>query len=58
MLDDPLSAVDSKVARRIFEEAIKGDLLKHKVVVLITHHLTFAKEADYVIVLDDGEVQA
>ena len=25
---------------------------------MITHHLTFAKEADYIIALDDGKVQA
>ena len=39
LLDDPLSAVDSRVAKEIFENVIKGDLLKNKVVILVTHHL-------------------
>ena len=35
-LDDPLSAVDAKVAAHIFEHAIAG-LLKDKTVLLVTH---------------------
>ncbi|XP_074597589.1 ATP-binding cassette sub-family C member 4-like [Brevipalpus obovatus] len=40
LLDDPLSAVDSHVARHIFERCIK-DFLKAKIVILVTHQLHF-----------------
>ena len=36
LLDDPLSAVDPKVAGKLFEGAITG-LLSSKCVVLVTH---------------------
>ena len=36
LLDDPISAVDSKVGKKIFKDVIKG-YLKNKTVVLITH---------------------
>jgi len=39
LLDDPLSAVDSKVARHLFDKAICGDLLKDKIIILVTHHI-------------------
>jgi len=57
LLDDPLSAVDAKVARTIYEEAIRG-LMSTKTVILVTHHLSYAKEADKVIVMSNGEVEA
>jgi len=58
LLDDPFSAVDSKVARDMFENGLKGDLLRNKTLVLVTHHLHFAKESDYVVVMNDGKIQA
>jgi len=57
LLDDPLSAVDSRVGRIIFERAIKG-FLKDKTVILVTHHLNYAKEADKVIMMDGGKIEA
>ncbi len=53
LLDDPLSAVDSKVAARIFGECIRG-LLREKTVVLATHQLPFLHEADELIFLENG----
>lgn len=53
MLDDPLSAVDSKVARHLFENAIRGKFLRGKIVLLVTHHLSFAKESDRVLFIGD-----
>jgi ABC-type multidrug transport system fused ATPase/permease subunit len=50
LLDDPLAAVDSKVARIMFDNAIRGELMKDKIVVLVTHHLNFAREGERTLV--------
>ena len=55
LLDDPLSAVDFKVGRHIFEKCIKG-LLGDKTRVLSSHHEQHMREADDVIVLYKGRV--
>ena len=57
LLDDPLSAVDSRVGRIIFERGIRT-MLRGKTVVLVTHHLNYAKEADKVILMDEGSVKS
>ena len=58
LLDDPISAVDSKVARNLFNKAIRGSLLSDKVVVLVTHHISFAQECDRMVLLNEGAVAA
>lgn len=57
LLDDPLSAVDTHVGKGIFEECIKN-FLKDKTVILITHQLHLLKQADKIIVLGNGSLQA
>ncbi|KAG5176755.1 hypothetical protein JKP88DRAFT_265312 [Tribonema minus] len=54
LLDDPLSAVDPKVARHLFERCILGALVGagNKAVVLVTHQLQCLPFADTVVVLD------
>ena len=54
LLDDPLSAVDGKVANTLFEHAIKG-FLKSKIVILATHQIQFLPLAEKILVLDHGE---
>ncbi|EAR99967.2 ABC transporter family protein (macronuclear) [Tetrahymena thermophila SB210] len=56
LLDDPLSAVDSKVAKLLNENVIQG-LLKGKTILLVTHQIPFTKNADRVIILDEGKIQ-
>ena len=51
LLDDPLSAVDTVVGRRLFEACLKG-VLSSSVVVLVTHQLQYAQLADTMLVLD------
>ncbi|KAJ3345168.1 Multidrug resistance-associated protein 4, partial [Kappamyces sp. JEL0680] len=53
LLDDPLAAVDTKVARHIFEQCIQK-VLGPKCVVLVTHQVQFSKYADQILVLEDG----
>ena len=45
LLDDPLSAVDAHVARRLFRDVVCGPraLLRDRAVVLATHHLYFLR---------------
>ncbi|CAH3144489.1 unnamed protein product [Pocillopora meandrina] len=55
LLDDPLSAVDFKVGRHIFEKCIK-ELLSHKTRMMTSHQEDHMKDADEVIVLCKGRV--
>ncbi|KAF9172456.1 hypothetical protein BGX21_005723 [Mortierella sp. AD011] len=55
ILDDPLSAVDPKVGRALFENCING-FLKDKARVLVTHQLQYIKDCENVLVLEQGQV--
>ncbi|KAH8324273.1 hypothetical protein KR074_002950, partial [Drosophila pseudoananassae] len=57
LLDDPLSAVDTHVARHIFEKCIRG-YLRDRIVILVTHQLQFIQQCDEVMVLDKGQAVA
>mmetsp|Transcript_129522 Transcript_129522/g.415221 ORF Transcript_129522/g.415221 Transcript_129522/m.415221 type:complete len:1382 (-) Transcript_129522:118-4263(-) len=51
LLDDPLSAVDSEVAKKLVA-MLRGPLVKRSSIVLCTHYLGAIKFADQVIVLE------
>ncbi|UJR10923.1 hypothetical protein I4U23_015108 [Adineta vaga] len=55
LLDDPLSAVDVKVSKHLFEKSIKK-YLRNKICVLATHQIQFLQDATIVIVLNNGEI--
>jgi len=55
LLDDPLSAVDTKVGEQMFSDAIHG-FLEGKTVILNTHQLHFALECDRIFVMEDQKV--
>ena len=55
LLDDPLSALDSKVGLHIFTKCIKG-LLGQKTRLIASHHEQLMREADDIIVLYKGEI--
>ncbi|POM57660.1 Multidrug resistance protein ABC Superfamily, partial [Phytophthora palmivora] len=55
LLDDILSAVDSHVGADIFNECIKKTL-KDKLVVLVTHSLSFVNQCDQISVVADGRI--
>ncbi len=57
LLDDPFSALDSRVARNIFDRTLKKGSMRDKTIILVTHHLHFAKESDHVILMNDGKVE-
>ena len=54
LLDDILSAVDVKVARKIYYVAIKGILLERlkSTVVLVTHQHQFCSESENILMVD------
>ncbi|CAF1560439.1 unnamed protein product, partial [Rotaria sordida] len=55
LLDDPLSAVDVKVAKHLFQRSIKNDLA-NKICILVTHQIQFLQDATKIIVLNNGEM--
>lgn len=61
LLDDPLSAVDAHVGKHLFDECIGPDgyLAKQgNTRVLVTHQVHFLKEADWIVILEEGKVLA
>ncbi|XP_057334744.1 ATP-binding cassette sub-family C member 4-like [Microplitis mediator] len=56
LLDDPLSAVDARVARRLFKDCIL-EYLKGKTRILVTHQLNYLKQADTIAVLERGSIK-
>ncbi|ORZ32683.1 multidrug resistance-associated protein 4-like protein [Catenaria anguillulae PL171] len=58
LLDDPLSALDSRVGRKVFEAVRSAPELARTTRVLVTHQLHFVREADQVVVMEAGKVAA
>lgn len=56
LLDDPLSAVDTHVAKHLYKKCIT-EYLNGKTRILVTHQLHFLKCVDHIIVLDRGFVK-
>uniref|UniRef100_A0A8D2LCP5 ATP binding cassette subfamily C member 3 n=1 Tax=Varanus komodoensis TaxID=61221 RepID=A0A8D2LCP5_VARKO len=57
LLDDPLSAVDSHVAKHIFDNVIGPEgTLKGKTRILVTHSIQFLPQVDHILVLVDGKI--
>ncbi|WP_461614839.1 ABC transporter ATP-binding protein [Clostridium sp. Marseille-QA1073] len=54
ILDDCLSAVDAKTEAKILENL--NEIMKNKTSIIISHRISAVKEADQIIVLDEGEI--
>ncbi|CAF1375520.1 unnamed protein product [Rotaria sp. Silwood1] len=58
LLDDPLAAVDPKVAKNIFDRCIgPHSLLRGKTRILVTHQTHFLVEADQMILMTYGHIE-
>lgn len=58
LLDDCLSAVDSRTANHIFFQALRGPLMSGRTCILATHHTSLAvPNSDYVVLLEHGRVE-
>ncbi|KAI9338538.1 P-loop containing nucleoside triphosphate hydrolase protein [Obelidium mucronatum] len=55
LLDDPLAAVDSHVGKHLLEKCIL-QYCRGKTVVLVTHQLHVAHNADHIVMLQDGMI--
>ncbi|KAJ7660132.1 hypothetical protein DFH06DRAFT_1472233 [Mycena polygramma] len=57
LLDDPLSAVDSHTARFLFDKLLRGPLLAHRTVILVTHHIDLVLPGThYLVRMLDGRI--
>eukprot|EP00210_Caulerpa_lentillifera_P007919 g7560.t1 len=60
LLDDPLSALDARVANVVFERCIGGTeaLIKKSTRVLVTHQKQFLAFCDRIFVMDNGKIKS
>ncbi|MFD1015203.1 ABC transporter ATP-binding protein [Winogradskyella rapida] len=54
LFDDCLSAVDTETEEKILKNLVK--LTKDKTTIIVSHRISSAKNADHIIILDDGKV--
>ncbi|CAF4173077.1 unnamed protein product, partial [Adineta steineri] len=58
LLDDPLAAVDPKVAKHIFDQCIgPRSLLRGKTRILVTHQTHFLVETDQIYLMTNGQIE-
>jgi ABC-type multidrug transport system fused ATPase/permease subunit len=55
LFDDPLSAVDARVAQLLFTRTFLT-LLKHKTIILSTHQTHFLTSANYIMLAEKGTI--
>ncbi|XP_034043776.1 multidrug resistance-associated protein 7 [Thalassophryne amazonica] len=55
LLDDPLAAVDTDVAKHLMQKCIM-ELLGEKTRILCTHRVEFVAKADVVVLMDNGTI--
>lgn len=58
LIDDPLSALDSHVAKHVFDKVLSSSsgLLRNKTRVLATNSLFVLPHVDHIVVLDEGRI--
>lgn len=56
LLDDPFSAVDAQTGSDLFNRCILG-ALEHKTVILVTHQVEFLSALDFILVVNEGEIE-
>lgn len=58
LLDDCLSAVDPHTAKWIFDNCIRGPLMRNRTCILVTHNLALCvPQSRHVVYLDNGRVE-
>ena len=54
-MDDPISALDADVKKKIFYNVFAG-ILKNKTRILVTHAVDFLHLVDTILLLKNGEI--
>jgi ABC-type multidrug transport system fused ATPase/permease subunit len=57
LLDDPISALDAAVRKKIFQNVILGEL-QNKTRILVTHAIDFIHLSDRIVLLNEGKIVA
>ena len=57
LMDDPISALDANVKKKIFKEVFLG-MLRNKTRVLVTHAVDFLHLADRIVIMQGGRITA
>ncbi|CAK5268423.1 unnamed protein product [Mycena citricolor] len=58
LLDDVLSAVDAHTAHHLYNSCLRGELMRGRTLLLVSHHVQLcAPGAAYVVALDNGTVK-
>ena len=55
IMDDPISALDANVKKKIFYNVFAG-MLKNKTRILVTHAVDFLHLVDNILLLKNGEI--
>jgi len=59
LFDDPLAAIDAHVGKKLFDQVFsRSGVLAGKTRVLVTHQVQYLKEADRVVIIEDGVIVA
>lgn len=56
-MDDPISALDAHVRKNIINNVYNG-VLAGRTRILVTHAIDFIHQADHIIMMKNGEIQA
>ena len=56
-MDDPISALDAEVKKKIFQEVFKG-VCKEKTQILATHAVDFLEHCDAIAIMHKGQIVA
>ena len=56
-MDDPVSALDAEVRKKIFQEVFKG-VCKEKTQILVTHAVDFLEHCDSIAIMHKGKIVA
>ena len=57
LMDDPISALDADVRKKVFQLVFKG-ILRKKTRILVTHSVDFLHLADQIVIMKGGLVKA
>ena len=57
LMDDPISALDADVRKKVFKQVFQG-LLRSKTRILVTHSIDFLHLADKIVILKHGQIMS